>query len=105
MPQRHRLNVPCGWLAVLIAACMLWLSSTARGQEPASGEANSPDTARRQNQVATQKIEGEVRAALREAQRLAATSASKAVDRLKQGLDRLEDDTALPEKRRESLKH
>lgn len=61
------------------------------------------DQTRRLNSVAAQKLEADVRGALFQAQRMAATDPEKATDRLKATLALLEDDTTLPEAKRDSL--
>src|SRR5436853_2541605 len=71
--------------------------------QPGPGQGNYIDQIRRQNEVVAQKMEADVRAALREAQRLSASDPDKAIERLKRILATLEGDTSLPESRRDAL--
>jgi hypothetical protein len=61
------------------------------------------DRVRRLNEIAAQKVETEVREALREADRLSSKDPARAAERLKTALTALEEDTALSQNRRESL--
>ncbi len=61
------------------------------------------DKERRLLEVAAQKLEGEIRSILREAQRLTVKKPSQAIEKLKVALTKLEDDSALDPKRRETL--
>jgi hypothetical protein len=90
--------------AVLTCAAGLFPAGAAVAQAPPEAETNLLDQARRMNKVAAQKIEAEIRQALRDAQRLAQTSCVKAIERLKYALAQLEADTVLSEERRDSLK-
>jgi hypothetical protein len=91
------------WAAVLVLSCLLCSTSTARAQQSADGGASLLDSVKRKNEVAAQKAEADVREAIRDAQRLVAISAGKAVERLQKALDQVESDTVLSEKRRHSL--
>jgi hypothetical protein len=86
----------------LIAA---WFGvATAAAQTPANRDTDALDPLRRRTEVAAQKVEADVRSTLTEAQRLTASDPAKAVDRLNKLLAQLEDDTTLPDQRREALK-
>lgn len=61
------------------------------------------DEARRRQEVAAQKVLADVRQALREAQRLNQTDPAKALEKLKNALSMLEEDTTLSEDRRNAL--
>lgn len=74
------------------------------GQGNTGRDTDAADQARRLNEVAAQKVESEVRAGLREAERLMPTDPATAGELLKKLLAQVEDDTALSEKRRETLK-
>jgi hypothetical protein len=80
------------------------LASTLPAQGPAGREADALDQARRLAEVAAQRVESDVRAALREAERLSISHPEEALAQLKRVLAQVEDDTALSEKRRETLK-
>jgi hypothetical protein len=62
------------------------------------------DRTKRSTSLAAQKVEAEVRTDVLEAQRLFTTDRGKAIDRLKKALTRLDEDTALSDGRRESLR-
>jgi hypothetical protein len=83
---------------------VLVLAGSLVAQAPRGGDNELLDRARRAEAAAAQKSEGEIRDALLETQRLSATDRARAVARLKKALDLLEDDTALSESRRASLK-
>jgi hypothetical protein len=74
------------------------------GQGPDGRDIDLADQARRLDQVAAQKVESELTGALREAERLILSDPPKAAAMLKNALARLEDDAALPEKRRQVWK-
>jgi hypothetical protein len=61
------------------------------------------DRQRRLLEISGQKLEGEIRSLLREVQRLTVKNPSQAVEKLKVALAKLEDDSALDPKRRETL--
>jgi hypothetical protein len=90
---------------ILAAICgFSTLVSTARGQGlPIQQETDLLDQTKRLERVAAQKAESEIRMALRQAERLAATDAAKAVAQLKQELARLGDANSLPIERRQVL--
>src|SRR5262245_20854213 len=89
------------WLSLVVsfvvAACAL-------AQTPRQRNRDALDDFRRRQDVAAQKVEFEVRVALRAAQQLAQKDPDKAVERLEKVLAELDEDTKLPEKRREALK-
>jgi hypothetical protein len=87
--------------AILTVVAGLALAGGLRAQPPRN---DLLDRARRVNAIIAQRLESDVRGAIFQAQRLAATQPDKAVDKLKSALSKLEDDTALPEERRRSLK-
>src|SRR5689334_9279151 len=80
------------------------LTVTILAQGPVGRDNDLPDQSRRLEDVAAQKVEADVRTALREAERLISSDPAKAVERLKSMLGRIEDNTVLSEKRRETLK-
>jgi hypothetical protein len=67
-------------------------------------DADALDQTQRRNEVAAQKVEFDVRAALREAERLTSSDPAKAAELLKRALAQVEEDVALSERRRETLK-
>jgi hypothetical protein len=67
-------------------------------------ESDLLDQAKRMDKVAAQKLEADLRQALREAERLSRSDRPKAVECLKRALAQLEDDTLLSPQRREALK-
>jgi hypothetical protein len=95
---------PRRWL-VLAAFCGLSsLVPSARGQDLGTQrETDLLDQTRRLERVAAQKLESEIRIALFQAERLAATDPDKAIAHLKQELARLGDDTSLSVERRQML--
>jgi hypothetical protein len=87
--------------AVLCALTAGLLLAGASSAQPSRDGSDLLDQARRLREVAAQKLEGEVRDALRQAQ---GPDAAKAVPALRQSLALLEQDTALSPDKRESLK-
>jgi hypothetical protein len=85
----------------VLGLTILALGVAARAQ---ARDGDVPDKARRAEAIAAQKVEGEIRDALLEAQRRIAGDRAKAVAILKKALALLDDDTALPEGRRTSLR-
>jgi hypothetical protein len=86
------------WASVL--ACSAWLfAATVLAQAPGTGQ--PLETARRTTEVAAQKVEAEVRDALKAAQKQ--TDLSQAAGILKKALTKIENDTALSEERRAPL--
>jgi hypothetical protein len=82
---------------------LLTFAGAVPAQKTGGRETGSQDTVGRQkDQVA--KPEAEVRNALREAQRLSATSATAAVERLQRALDQIDKDSDLSSERRQALK-
>src|SRR5262249_34795341 len=93
------------WPATIALLCLLCFTSSAPAQKTGARGATSLDTAgRRQIEAAAPKVEANVRVALREAERLNATSATKAIERLQRALDQIENDASLSEKRQDALK-
>src|SRR5439155_11213261 len=88
-------------LPVLTVAAGLCLNTRLPAQPPPDN--HLLDQTRRVNAVVAQRLEADVRGALFQAQRLAASQPDKAVERLKAALAKLDDDTSLPEERRQSL--
>jgi hypothetical protein len=86
---------------------VLWLAGGAAAQTPKDeGKDEGRDyleQARRLIEVAAQKVESEVRAAGRDADRLSAANPGAAAERLKTALRLVEEDTALTEARRDNL--
>src|SRR5262249_4248533 len=95
-PSR-RLHLRGAW-PLLAGICFVAL---AQAQSPQPD--NLLDQTRRVNAVAAQRLEAEVRGAILQAQRMSAAQPGKAVERLKAALTKLDDDTSLPEERRQSL--
>jgi hypothetical protein len=83
--------------ALSALAFALCLTSPARPDDPL-------EEARRRREIAVQQIEADVRQAVREVNELARTNPAKAVTRLRQLIEMLDDDTALTPARRDSLK-
>ncbi|HLN32968.1 MAG TPA: hypothetical protein VK395_34885 [Gemmataceae bacterium] len=88
----------CLVFAILSGLC---LAGAVRADDP---DKELLDQVRRREKVAAQKLESELRQTLIDAQRLVRYNPSKAIQRLKDALAQLEDDTALPQDRRMSLK-
>jgi general secretion pathway protein D len=95
------LRLAVGILATLL---VLSLAKASFAQPPDNGDNDLLDQMRRMERVAAQKLEADVRRALREAERLIRTDRAKAVECLKGALAQLEDDRTLSQERRESLK-
>jgi hypothetical protein len=89
--------------AVLSIPTGLLLASLAAAQAPGAGDTDFAGQVRRANEIAAQKLEADVREALRTATRLAASNAAQAVEQLKGALARVTDDTALAQGRRAAL--
>lgn len=99
-----------------MATCRVWRPLTASvlsgfvglsvafGQGPADKELDAKETAKRLGQVAAQKTEADLRAALRDVQKLQANSPKKAAERLTKLLVSVETDTTLTDARRDALK-
>jgi hypothetical protein len=90
-------------LVVTCAAVSSLIIGKAGAQTPAERSRDALDQVRRLTEVAAQKIETEVRSALRDAQRLMLTNPAQAVTRLKKTLGAVEEDTALTQQRRDKL--
>jgi hypothetical protein len=86
--------------AMGITMALVWVGSGVR----ASRADDLIDEVNRRTQVAAQKTELELRAALLEAQKLSAKEPERAEELLKVSLARIEEDTNLSDARRESLK-
>lgn len=86
-------------MALLIGGSF-WLAATSAD---APRDRKVLDDAKRINDVAGQKMEVDVRAALNDSQRLALTDPAKAAERLKKTLAVLEGDTSLSASRKETL--
>src|SRR5260370_28956891 len=94
------------WVAVKLLSCLagLFFAATLVGQGRRDGDSDLLDEVRRTERVAAQKLEADLRQALREAERLARSNRTKAVEGLKKALAQLENDTLLLGERREALK-
>lgn len=79
------------------------ITGTLRAQALQGDNADYLAEVRRRQEVAAQKTEADVRAALREAQRLALSDPAAAVERLRKALAQVENDTTLSERRRAAL--
>src|SRR5262249_60633764 len=97
-------DVRWSFAAALSGATGLLLITAAAGQAPRDQPDDFAGQIRRANEIAAQKLEADIRTALREAQRLTPSDPAQAVERLKSALARLTDDTALAQERREALK-
>src|SRR5437899_1501665 len=86
-------------------AAITWLERVP-AQSPAEQDKSSEllDQVRRQEQVAAQKVEAEVRDALRDVERLTVAHPDKAVERLQKIQAFLENDATLPSAKRNALK-
>jgi general secretion pathway protein D len=80
------------------------LAGSLRAQVPPERAPDLADQVRRLEKVAAQKVEAELRDSLREADRLARSNPAKALARLKSALAGLDEDTLLPQERRDALK-
>jgi hypothetical protein len=98
----HR-RVLCGFLASGCTLAASFLAAAAPAQAPSSERIDYLEQVRRMTEIAAQKVENDVRAALREAQKLAQTDPAKAIENLKQMLANLDDETLVPQERRERL--
>jgi hypothetical protein len=87
--------------AFLSVVVLLLLAGAALAQAPADRRDNLLDETRRRHELAASKVEKEVRDALLEAQKLGASR--KAVERLKETLATVEEDTTLPAGRRDAF--
>jgi hypothetical protein len=68
-------------------------------------DADPLDRVKKQQDVAAQKTEADVRLAMRNAQRLAMTDLAGAIEKLKQTRDTVDNDSNLPDSRRTALRH
>jgi hypothetical protein len=91
-------------VVIVFIAANSFPAAALRSQGTVNRDADALDQIKRQNEVAAQKTEFDVRAAVRQAERLALSDPARAVEQLKTVLSRLEDDAILSEKRRETLK-
>src|SRR5262245_2179060 len=103
MDQSHFIISAPASLAVVLASALL-LGTPLLAHSPPARDADLLDQARRVGEVAAQKLEVGVRASLRDVERLTSSDPAKALQRLQLLLRQLEDDTALSEPRRETLK-
>ena len=90
-------------IASVFAACFLAQATLA--QVVRDSETDLLDQMRRMERVVAQKLEADVRQALRDAERLLRSDRAKALARLQQALAQVQDDLVLPRQRRESLEH
>ncbi|HLJ94322.1 MAG TPA: hypothetical protein VKU02_14140 [Gemmataceae bacterium] len=102
LPRFARLARLCAFLWLGMA--LLISPSILLGQGSIGRDTDALDQARRLQQVATQKVESEIRTVLRDAERQMASDPAGAEEQLKGALSRLENDTVLSESRRETLK-
>ena len=89
---------------MLLTAALMGISLLSAAALPAQEPTDLLDQIQRMATVAAQKLESDVRAALREAERLAVSHPDEAVAQLQRALAQVEDSTALSEQRRETLK-
>ena len=92
-----------GALAALSLSLIVAIPQPARAQSTGDRRGDYLDQVRSMNDVAAQKIEFEVRNTLRATQRLMFSDPAKALERLKQTLAMLQNDTVLSEGRRATL--
>jgi hypothetical protein len=85
-----------------VVAALCWIGATA-AQTPKDDSRDYLEQARRMTEIAAQKVEADVRAAARDADRLSAKDPGAAVQRLRSALNLVEVDTALSEARRDYL--
>ena len=97
----RRLQLRCLWGLGLIAG--LWTTGAAFGQNSRNEDRDYLEQVRRLNEIAAQKVETEVRTALREADKLRTTDPATAAERLKAALTLVEEDSALSQSRRDYL--
>jgi hypothetical protein len=90
-------------LAALSLSLIVATPQPARAQSTGDRRGDYLDQVRNMNDIAAQKIETEVRSTLRATQRLVFSDPAKALERLKQTLAMLQDDTVLSEGRRATL--
>jgi len=83
------------------SVCLMLLSGAAPGY--AQSEPDLLDQVRRREKVAADKLEMELRLALKEVQKFTNTDPAKALDLLKRQLAQLEADSVLPPERRQAL--
>jgi hypothetical protein len=86
------------WLTIAVSLGLVGLAS---GQTPES--TGQLERVRRLNEIAAQKVEADIQAALRDAERWSRTDPARAAERLKATLAVLEEDTTLSDSRRETL--
>jgi hypothetical protein len=96
-PWCHRVVLSLFAAAVLITTPVI-------GQAPPPKGGDLLDEARQRERIAVQKAEADFRSAIKEVHRLASTNPEEAVQRLKQILSSLENDTVFSESRRERWK-
>src|SRR5947209_204374 len=83
---------------------LMILATPGFSQAPGDPPSNPLDAVKRLNQVAAQKLEADVRLAVRTATRLATTSPEKALEKLKETLTAVEDSAALSDDRKATLR-
>jgi hypothetical protein len=91
-------------LMIVLIASSLFPAAALSSQGSVDRDTDALDQVKRQHEVAAQKVEFDVRAALREAERLALSDPARALERLKIVLAQIEDNATLSERRRETLK-
>jgi hypothetical protein len=103
MSQARLRRLSPGVVAVGLLLVGLPLAGRGAAQEGPAKDESYLEQVRRRNEVAAQRVEAEVRSAMRAAQRLSATDPAGAVEALKTTLARLETDDTLPDDRRSGL--
>jgi hypothetical protein len=91
-------------VSIPVSLAALLLAGTLSAQTQRESPSDLLDQAKRMERIAAQKLEADVRQALREAERLTRSDRAKAVECLKQALVMVEEDTLLLPERREALK-
>jgi hypothetical protein len=90
-----------GSLSASLLSAVFLSAGGARAQTPREDGKDLIEKARRMDEIAAQKVESEIRAAFRDADRAFAPDPSGAAERLRRALSMAQDDTALPQGRRD----
>jgi hypothetical protein len=96
------LKLRCCLATCCCATVGCFLLASAGAQTP--GDRDYLNQVRRSNELAAQKLEADIRAAVVEAGRLSTTDPAKAADRLQQARKQLDEDTLLTKTRRDALR-
>src|SRR5262249_52031385 len=88
----------------ILSVGFLLIGAAAGEPLPRDQDLDLLDQVRRREQVAAQKLEGELRKTLRDTEKIAASNPGLALDAYEKMLSELDNDTVLPAARRDSLK-